>query len=69
MSGAAQLAGIGLRIIGAVVGWVFRRPRWLFPLRLVALAAALVLLANLTAAPTTAGHHVTTTTTHGRGLP
>jgi hypothetical protein len=58
-------------MIGASVArWVFKRPRWLFPLRLALLVWVMVVAANLTAAPTTAGHHhVTTTTTHGRGLP
>jgi ABC-type Fe3+-siderophore transport system permease subunit len=67
MTAAARLAGLGLRIPRAVVGWVFRKPRWLFPLRLLVLAAAMVLAANMvTAAPSPASHHVTTTT-HAHG--
>ncbi len=76
-SPAARLVGLGLRITGAVAGWVFHRPRWLAPLRLAVLALALVLAANLAGAPSPAGHHHTTTTTtttttthpHHRGQP
>jgi hypothetical protein len=50
MIAAAQLAGLGLRIIGAVVAWVFRRPWWLFPLRLCVLAGVMVLAARIVGA-------------------
>src|SRR6266487_2054447 len=66
---AVRLAGLGLRIVGAMAGWVLRRPRWLAPLRLAALAVALVLVANVATAPSTAGHQVTTTTPGTPGGP
>ncbi len=50
MIAAAQLAGLGLRIIGAVVGWVFHRPLWLAPLRLVVLAGVMILAARIVGA-------------------
>jgi hypothetical protein len=53
-------------MIGASVArWVFKRPRWLFPVRLVLLAWVMVVAANMVTAPThPTGHHVTTTTHH-----
>ncbi len=50
MTAAAWLLLLGLRIIGAVVGWVFHRPRWLFPVRLVVLGAVMVLAARMVSA-------------------
>ena len=69
-SPAARLVGLGLRITGAVAGWVFHRPRWLAPLRLAVLALALVVAANLAITPSPTAHQVTTTThPHHRGRP
>jgi hypothetical protein len=44
---AVDLALLGVRIICAVIRWLFSRPRWLFPVRLLAIAALLVLASNL----------------------
>ncbi len=47
MSTAAKVALLGGQIIAVVVRWTFRRPRWLFPVRLIAIAALLVLASDL----------------------
>ncbi len=47
MTTAAKVARLGGRIIAVVVRWTFSRPRWLFPVRLIAIAALLVLASDL----------------------
>jgi hypothetical protein len=46
VSGATRLGLLGLRVVATVAGWVFGRPLWLFPVRLVVLAGAMVLAAR-----------------------
>jgi hypothetical protein len=50
MTGAARLGLLGLRVVATVAGWVFHRPLWLFPVRLVVLAGVMVLAARMVGA-------------------